>query len=123
MKYSSKKLEQIALQNEKGFTVDKTTLKPITEGYSVAIKKTQNSFGSKGLLKAFFVGISTPIVNAFGGWYNTDNRKFYFDAVVIFDRFDRALKFAQENEQIALFDLNKGKEVKLSDKELIKSYL
>lgn len=123
MKYNSKKLQQVALKNENGFTVDKETLEPIKDGFSVAVKETQNSFGYKGLIKAFFVGINTPIVTAFGGWYNKDNRKFYFDAVVVFKQFNKALQFAKDNEQIALFDLKKGKEIKLTDTKLISSYL
>ena len=118
-----KNLVEIALKKDEGFTVDKRTLKPIEKGYSVAIKETQNSFGFHGLLKAFIIGLNITIVDGIGGWFNKDDSEYYYDAVVIFDAFEKALQFAKENEQIAIFDLSKGKEIKLNDKELIQSYL
>jgi len=41
-------ISQIAQKNPNGFTVDHN-LRPITNGYSVATKYTQNSFGLTGL--------------------------------------------------------------------------
>ena len=123
MKYNSKKLVQIAMQNEQGFTVDKRTLKPIEKGFSIGVKETQDSFGYKGLIKAFFVGINNPKVSAFGGWLNSENRKYYYDACIIVHDFREALELAKSNEQISFYDLSKGKEIKLSDIELINTYL
>lgn len=41
----------IAALNPEGFTVNAATLQPVTTGYAVALKKTQNSFGAEGLAK------------------------------------------------------------------------
>ena len=38
-----------AALNPEGFTVNAATLQPVTSGYAVALKKTQNSFGNEGL--------------------------------------------------------------------------
>lgn len=39
----------IATSNPEGFTVNAHTLQPVTSGYVVAVKGTQNSFGPAGL--------------------------------------------------------------------------
>lgn len=44
-------LQAIAIASPEGFTVDKNTFKPITKGYSVAVKETQNAFGNYGAAK------------------------------------------------------------------------
>ena len=41
-------LATIAAANPAGFTVNAQTLQPVTSGYVVAVKGTQNSFGSCG---------------------------------------------------------------------------
>lgn len=41
----------IAAINPEGFTVNAANLQPVTTGYAVALKRTQNSFGAEGLAK------------------------------------------------------------------------
>ena len=70
-------LAAIALSNKEGFTVDAATLQPIKSGYAVAVADTQNSFGFTGLKKVVEYVSKHPDINAFGGWFNPDNRQFY----------------------------------------------
>lgn len=41
----------IAALNPEGFTVNAANLQPVTTGFAVALKRTQNSFGNEGLEK------------------------------------------------------------------------
>ena len=51
MKASTKiaAIAAIAAVNPEGFTVNAKTLQPVTSGYAVAVKATQNSFNVEGL--------------------------------------------------------------------------
>lgn len=106
-------LAEIAINNKDGFTVNAATLQPVTSGYAVAVADTQNSFGIEGLANVVkYVG-EHPEVNAFGGWYNSKNNKFYFDATVIVDDFEAAKDLGRVNNQIAIFDLANLEEIRL----------
>lgn len=106
-------LAGIAINNKDGFTVNAATLQPVTSGYSVAVADTQNSFGIEGLANVVkYVG-EHPEVNAFGGWYNTENNMYYFDATVIVDDLKTAKELGRVNKQIAIFDLANLKEIRL----------
>ena len=52
-----------------------------------------------------------------GGWYNSDDGRFYFDSTRIFpeDQLKEAIKFGKENGQYAIFILSTGTEVSLLD--------
>ena len=103
----------IAMNNKDGFTVNAATLQPVTTGYAVAVADTQNSFGFAGLANVVkYVG-EHPEVNAFGGWYNSDNNMYYFDATVIVDDLATAKELGRINKQIAIFDLANLKEIRL----------
>ena len=47
-----------------------------------------------------------------GGWLNTENGQYYFDAVKVFRTRKDAEKYAQEQGQIAYFHLTTGTEIK-----------
>ena len=106
-------LATIAADNKEGFTVNAATLQPVTTGYAVAVADTQNSFGLEGLANVVKYVSEHPNINAFGGWYNSDNNKFYFDATVIVDDLATAKDLGRYNKQIAIFDLTNLKEIKL----------
>ena len=106
-------LATIAMSNKDGFTVNAATLQPVTTGYAVAVADTQNSFGLEGLANVVKYVSEHPEINAFGGWYNTDNQQFYFDAVVIVDDLAAAKDLGRINKQIAIFDLANLKEIRL----------
>lgn len=106
-------LAAIAMANKKGFTVSAANLQPVTTGYAVAVADTQKSFGLEGLSNVVKYVSEHSNINAFGGWYNSDNNKFYFDATVIVDDLATAKDLGRYNKQIAIFDLANQKEIKL----------
>ena len=106
-------LMNIAAANTEGFTVDATTLQPVTSGFTVAVADTQNSFGEEGCKRVVNYVTSNEYINAFGGWLNTENNEFYFDATVICSSKEEAEALARANDQIAYFDLNNMEEVRI----------
>ena len=106
-------LASIAINNKEGFTVNAATLQPVTTGYAVAVADTQNSLGFEGLANVVKYVNEHPEINAFGGWYNSENNMYYFDATVIVDDFEAAKEMGRVNKQIAIFDLANLKEIRL----------
>lgn len=106
-------LAAIAMANKEGFTVSAANLQPVKRGYAVAVADTQNSFGLEGLANVVKYVSEHPEVNAFGGWYNSDNNMYYFDATVIVDDLATAKELGRINKQIAIFDLANLKEIRL----------
>ena len=105
-------IQHISENNPAGFTVDKVLLEPITTGYAIAVSETQDSFGDSGLDKVIEIAKHNWI-DAIGGWLNSDNGKYYYDAVMVVDDINDALLLASRNKQIAIFDLSKGEEIRL----------
>lgn len=103
-------LATIAAANPAGFTVNAQTLQPVTSGYVVAVKGTQNSFGPSGLRRVVEYQITHKEINAFGGWLDTESGLYYYDACIIVRTIGEAMTLAKENEQIAFFCLDNGKE-------------
>lgn len=101
-------LETIAINNKDGFTVNATTLQPVTTGYAVAVAATQNSFGRKGLINVIKYVNKHSEINAFGGWYNSKNNMYYYDATIIVDDLKKAIEIGRANKQLAIFDLTNG---------------
>lgn len=106
-------LAAIAMNNKDGFTVNAANLQPVKSGYAVAVSDTQDSFGLEGLANVVKYVSEHPEVNAFGGWYNSDNNMYYFDATVIVNDFEAAKELGRTNKQIAIFDLANLKEIRL----------
>ena len=106
-------LATIATSNKDGFTVNAANLQPVKSGYAVAVADTQNSFGVEGLANVVKYVSEHPEVNAFGGWYNSENNMYYFDATVIVDDLASAKELGRSNKQIAIFDLANLKEIRL----------
>ena len=106
-------LAAIATTNKEGFTVNAATLQPVATGYAVAVAETQNSFGLEGLANVVKYVSEHTNINAFGGWYNSDNNQFYFDATVIVNDLEAAKELGRINKQIAIFDLANLKEIRL----------
>ena len=78
-----------AALNPEGFTVNAANLRPVTTGFAVALKRTQNNFGAEGLAKVANVieelqasGNLNGRTLAFGGWYDSIGKygynEFYF---------------------------------------------
>lgn len=106
-------LAAIAIANKEGFTVNAANLQPVKSGYAVAVAATQNSFGLSGLANVVkYVSMHSEI-NAFGGWFNSKNNMYYFDATVIVDNLAAAMELGRLNKQLAIFDLANLKEIRL----------
>jgi hypothetical protein len=110
-------LLKIAEANKEGFTV-KITITPngynltkIDKGFVVAYNDTQNSFDENGLLKCIAHAIGNDKV--IGGWFNSDNGKYYFDSCQIVNSEYMANKIAKEQKQIAFYDLSTSREIKV----------
>ena len=101
------------MNNKEGFTVNAVTLQPVTTGYAVAVAATQNSFGLEGLANVVKYVDEHPKVTAFGGWYNSENKMYYFDATVIIDDLKTAIELGRANKQIAIYDLANGLPINL----------
>lgn len=106
-------LAAIAIANKDGFTVNAANLQPVKKGYAVAVADTQNSFGFSGLTNVVKYVSENPEINAFGGWYNSENNMYYFDATVIVANLATAKELGRINKQIAIFDLANLKEIRL----------
>ena len=106
-------LATIATNNKDGFTVNAATLQPVTTGYAVAVAATQNSFGLEGLANVVKYVDEHPEINSFGGWYNSENKMYYFDATVIIEDLKTAIEIGRANKQIAIFDLIRGLPIEL----------
>ena len=106
-------LAAIAINNKEGYTVNAATLQPVTTGYAVAVADTQNSFGFKGLANVVKYVEEHPEVNAYGGWYNSENKMYYYDATVIVNDLEDAKELGRINNQIAIFDLANLEEIRL----------
>lgn len=106
-------LATIAAANPAGYTVNARTLEPLTSGYAVAVAATQNSFGPEGLERVIEYAATHKKIAAFGGWLNQKSGFYYFDAVIICEDLTDAMELARVNKQIAFFDLNNKKEVRL----------
>ena len=106
-------LAAIAMNNKEGFTVSAANLQPVTTGFAVAVADTQNSFGFEGMANVVKYVEDHPEINAFGGWYNSENNRYYFDATVIVDDLAAAMELGRINKQIAIFDLANLKEIRL----------
>lgn len=115
-----KKVAAIAALNPAGFTVNAANLQPVTSGFAVAMKQTQNSFGDEGLAKVANVidelqasGNLNGRALAFGGWYDSESGLFYYDATLIYQDREKAIEAGRANEQIAIFDLANLEEIRL----------
>lgn len=110
----------IAAMSPEGFTVNAANLQPVTTGFAVAMKQTQNSFGTEGLAKVANVieelqasGNINGRTLAFGGWYDSESGLYYYDATVIFQNRAEAIEAGRANDQIAIFDLANLEEIRL----------
>lgn len=102
-------LTTIATANADGYTVNAQTLQPVTTGYAVAVAATQNSFGPEGLAKVIKYVQDHPEIDAFGGWYNSEDEQYYYDATIIVATKSEAIELARINKQLAFYCLNNGK--------------
>lgn len=101
-----------AANHPEGFTYNVVTNEAQTSGFAVACKGTQNSFGKDGLEHVANYVLENKVA-CIGGWLDDESGLFYYDATIIVDTAEKAKLIGQFNEQIAYFDLNKMKEIRL----------
>lgn len=106
-------LAAIAAANPEGFTVDAKTLQPVTSGYAVAVKATQNSFNAEGLALVVDYAATDSEVTAFGGWLDSETGLFYYDAVIIVETLEDARQIATREDQLAFYCLHEMKEYRI----------
>ena len=91
-----------------GFTIDINTMRQPTEGLVVSYIATQNSFDRKSIPAV--VKHAREHQGFVGGWYNPENKKYYFDSNRIFpeDSLAAAVQFARDNGQHTVYIASKG---------------
>lgn len=99
--------------NPHGFTLNIETFKAVKFGIVVAYYETQNSFGKEALKTVINHALNNN--KMIGGWLNDENGFFYFDSVKIFknSELEKAIEFAKQNKQLAIFDLTNLREIKI----------
>ena len=102
---------EYSLINPNGFTLNIETLKPVKYGISVAYQETQDSFGKESLNKV--INHALEHSKTVGGWFDTESGRYYFDSVKIFknSEIDKAIEFAKNHNQLAIYDLTNIKEI------------
>lgn len=106
-------LATVAALNPEGYTVYARTLQPVTTGFAVAVAATQNSFDAEGLAAVVDYVSTHNEINAFGGWYDRESGKYYYDATIIVEDKDKAIEIGRLNNQLAIFDLANLEEIRL----------
>lgn len=114
MKQLIERVWEHSQNNPDGFTLNLETFRPVKFGISVAYLETQDSHNKESLENV--INHSLRHQKTLGGWLNEENEKFYFDSVKIFknSELDKAIEFAKQQKQIAIFDLTNLKEIKIN---------
>lgn len=113
MKHLTDGVWEHSLINPNGFTLDIETMKPVKYGISVAYEATQDSFGKESLNRV--INHALEHSKTIGGWFDTESNRFYFDSVKVFrnSEISEAIKFAKENNQLAIYDLTNITEIRI----------
>lgn len=106
MKSLIERLLEIAAENPKGFTVTIPDCEPVTSGYAIGHRDTQNCHGEKGLKKV--VEHSLQTTGVVGGWQGYNDR-YYYDTVIIVQDGHEALDLKEEHKQAAIYHLDTGR--------------
>ena len=103
-----------SISHPDGFTMNLATMTEPTEGVVVAYAATQGCHSRKQLGRV--VRHAMRHDGYVGGWLDTSDSLYYFDSSRLFpeDSLDAAIRFGTENDQIAVFVLSQGREVRLN---------
>lgn len=101
-------VEAIALEHPEGFTLNFSRMEFITSGIAVAYEATQDSYQRAGLYHCIQFAVYHGCT--IGGWRN-ENGEMQYDAVRIFHDLRKAIKFARQQKQRAIFDIDNGWEI------------
>ena len=96
-----------------GFTMRVSTWEEPAEGIAVAYSATQDMHDRSDL--DYVICHAQSHGGYVGGWLDKKTGRYYFDSVRIFpeDSLEEAKQFGQENGQISIYILSKGKEIRL----------
>ncbi len=99
-----------------GFTLDIRTMSEPKAGIAVGYAATQNNHSRQQLSKVVEHALKHD--GYVGGWLNNDDGQYYFDSTKLFpeDSLAAAIKFGEENGQIAIFILSNKTEIPLGVK-------
>lgn len=100
----------VSRANANGFTYNLKDRKMQKNGYAVSCKQTQNCFGVRGLWKAVSYAADNNIP-CVGGWYNSNNGLYYYDATNILTDRQEAIAEGKKQKQIAIFDISNLEEI------------
>ena len=102
-----------SMSHPDGFTMNISTMTIPMEGVVVAYAATQGSHSRKQLGRV--VRHAKRHDGYVGGWLDTTDSLYYFDSSRLFpeDSLDAAIRFGVENDQLAVFVLSEGREVRL----------
>lgn len=95
------KIKKIASKNKDGFTILLPNLEHAKRGWVVALAETQDSFEDEGLKKV--IEVAQRLNTAIGGWHHKG--KFYYDAVLLIEEKEEAIRLGRENRQIGIFNI------------------
>lgn len=103
-----------SISHPDGFTMNLATMTEPTEGVVVAYASTQGCHSRKQLGRVVRHAIRHD--GYVGGWLDTSDSLYYFDSSRLFpeDSLDAAIQFGIENDQIAVFVLSQGCEIRLN---------
>lgn len=99
-------------RQEGGFTFAMNMQPTPKHGFFVSLKETQNCCDEAGFLFAYEYA-TTHGVPYFGGWYDSESGKTYFDATIHVATREEAEKIGRANGQIAIFDIEKSESIYL----------
>ena len=109
----SKQVWTYSLSHPDGFTIDLNTMTTPTNGIVVAYSATQGCHSREQL--NYVISHAMTHDRIVGGWLDVTDSLYYFDSSRIFpeDSIEAAKKFGIENDQIAIFLISEGKEIRL----------
>lgn len=113
MKQLTDRVWEYSLINPDGFTLNIETMKPVKYGICVAFLETQDSFGKESLKQVINHALENG--KTVGGWFDTETERYYFDSVKIFrnSEIEKAIEFAKQNKQLAIYDLTNLREIRI----------
>lgn len=115
------KIKELILNNLNGFSVDFTSLKPLsTDKDMYCIALTDNS--KKDLVKSIKSVLSASLLFSnikddlvLGGWYDESAKRYCLDLVLKEENKEMAMFMARKFNQKAIFNLNTFEEIKNED--------
>ena len=114
-------LVDLIRKNPDGFTVDPDSLEAPSGGFAVApVKAAEMVIARDNLTESNIRQLAEDLANLSslsnrkfyaGGWFNSEDGKFYLDATIVADNIEDALYIADSSNQIAIFDLGEFNEI------------